>query len=363
MRFVYAFGVIHGIHGNQGSHAIANDERCAMHGGADAEARCVTCGRPLCSSCTAFESDDALACGACENTHRSAGTTRIATAMVFASVVFLSSIGVALAQWRLTHQAVWWSVAAGGVAVLFAFPLATWALRPEYKPRSRIDVRRIEEGPSALGGGPYRVPAPPRRRLVARALAPAPLSGKGTAAVLGAAMLLTALTVPFAIHQPSWIDFEVVLGGFWVATTGTLAFVLYRGTVSDDYAAKSPRSWFGGNGPSWLSGVGDIGSGLGDIGGEGCAGAIAGIFIAIIAAVLFFVLAWIFVELLLPAMLFVTYTLLCGAIRHVTNDRHGCENKLGRSLAYGALWATAYLAPLGAVTWAVHAFLRAKHGI
>ena len=342
----------------------ADPNKCMVHANADAEARCGTCQRPLCSTCIAYENEGAFACGACEYRYQSAGTTRIATSLVLAAIVFASLIGVAVAQVRLTHQPGWWALAVAGVVVLIGLPLATWILRPEYAPRARVDVSRLNEGPSALGS-PYRVPGRSRARVLARALVPAPpLSGKGTAAALGACMLITALAVPFALHQPSWVDFEAVIGGFWIATTATLAYVLYRGSVSDDYAMHSPRMWFKGGGgssggSSWWSNIGSIGD-VGDA--EGCAGAIIGVIAFIAATIVLIALAWLFVELLLPLMLYVSYTLLCGAIRHVSNDRHGCENKLPRAMAYATLWSTVYLAPFAAVTWAAHAYLRVKHG-
>ena len=48
------------------------------------------------------------------------------------------------------------------------------------------------------------------------------------------------------------------------------------------------------------------------------------------------------VELLFPAAFLFSYWLVLKAIARVTNDRHGCDGKLGRAVAYGALWATIY---------------------
>jgi hypothetical protein len=38
----------------------------------------------------------------------------------------------------------------------------------------------------------------------------------------------------------------------------------------------------------------------------------------------------------------------------VVNDRRHCRGRLGRSVAWGFIWATAYMAPLAAAVWFIH---------
>jgi hypothetical protein len=64
------------------------------------------------------------------------------------------------------------------------------------------------------------------------------------------------------------------------------------------------------------------------------------------------------VELVAPLTFFLTYWLFMRAIGRVANDRHGCEGDLSRSMGWGALWATAYVLPIAALTWALHALHR-----
>jgi hypothetical protein len=64
------------------------------------------------------------------------------------------------------------------------------------------------------------------------------------------------------------------------------------------------------------------------------------------------------VELVVPALFFSTYVLVRGALARVANDDHGCEGSLARAAGWGALWATVYIAPLGLLVFALHAFVR-----
>ena len=86
------------------------------------------------------------------------------------------------------------------------------------------------------------------------------------------------------------------------------------------------------------------------------------LFIAVVAALAAFALAaaWWLVELAFPAVFFLLYWLVVKAIARVANDRHGCEGDIGRSIAWGALWAALYTLPIAAVVWAVHLVLAAR---
>jgi hypothetical protein len=69
-------------------------------------------------------------------------------------------------------------------------------------------------------------------------------------------------------------------------------------------------------------------------------------------------LGWAIVELLAPVLLVCAYVVLVAALRRVANDRHGCEGNLGRSILWGALWATVYTLPLAAVVALGHLIAR-----
>jgi len=103
------------------------------------------------------------------------------------------------------------------------------------------------------------------------------VSGKASAAILVACLALTAvLIIPLARRFPPWIDFEIVLVGWWLVWVIALAILLYRGSqITDDHAHRGPRDWlapFRKNRPSekelsdwpwWIWAVPD---------GEGCVG-------------------------------------------------------------------------------------------
>ncbi|HMR11238.1 MAG TPA: hypothetical protein PKA88_35905 [Polyangiaceae bacterium] len=60
------------------------------------------------------------------------------------------------------------------------------------------------------------------------------------------------------------------------------------------------------------------------------------------------------IELVLPALFAVAYLAVRGGIARVANDDHDCAGDLGRSAAWGTLWATLYALPLAGAVWAVH---------
>jgi hypothetical protein len=218
-------------------------------------------------------------------------------------------------------------------------------------------------------GGPYRAAGPFRR-------APAlpPLSGRLTALALLLSLGFTALVVPFAMRLPRWVEAEVVLGTWWLTWAVALATMLYRGQRVVDDHRFDPHLWLPGSdaedtstsGPAARSGnpgepkkSGGWGlSGLDGLGSldEGCL-YILGAALLIGVAV---VTAWLLVELVVPALFTLAYMLLVRAMARVTNDRHGCQGEPLRAVAYGALWATAYVVPLGLVVLVVHAIWRSR---
>jgi hypothetical protein len=182
------------------------------------------------------------------------------------------------------------------------------------------------------------------------------VSGRVSAGVLVICLALTAvLIIPLARRFPPWIDFEIVLGGWWLVWVIAIAILLYRGSrISDNHVLRGPRDWlapFRRNRPfenkstdwwPWLiSGTPDV---------EGCL-IVLGI---ILALVIVLVGIWFLIEILIPALAFVAYFLIRGMLAQVTNDRHRCQGSVIRATLWGSLWATVYTLPFGLLVWLVH---------
>jgi len=325
---------------------------CLAHGDSAVIERCSSCQRGLCERCETFNEGELAICRGCEARTRSQSTTRFAVSAIFSVIASATLIAVALYQKRTTGQLRWVVLAAVGGVALLVLPLLMRASRPSLEKR--------EAAPdNAMPNAPYRAPGRNPARMVARAFAPPILtSAKRTVIVLGLCLLFTGVAVPFVLHQAPWVEMEAVLGASWLALTITLAMLLYRGhQLHDDHKMGETKGW---NLPNVADGISSLPVG-GDA--EGCLGAIVGIIVAIMVAIVAFIVAWFLIELLLPALAYLAYVLLAGAINNVTSDRHGCQGKLGRSIGYGTLWSTVYLAPIATTVWAVHAYLRARHGV
>jgi hypothetical protein len=192
----------------------------------------------------------------------------------------------------------------------------------------------------------------PDRSLANRLRLPR-LSGKASAAWLVVCFALTAVLIPMALRLPVWIAFEIVVAAWWAIWLVVLSGLLYRGQrISDDHQLGEPRNWFAGdsNRParsdsdrSWWDGF-FWGSFWGD--GEGL--------LIILGLIVLVGLIWFLFEVAIPVLLFLLYFITRGMLAHVVNDRHHCRGRLGRALAWGFLWATAYTVPLAAGVWLVH---------
>ncbi|MFO0553305.1 MAG: hypothetical protein U0271_33285 [Polyangiaceae bacterium] len=248
-----------------------------------------------------------------------------------------------------------------GAGVVAAALLLLLALRPsksdgEVAARDRALDAEDEAAPESLAPAhPFRQHA---RRVVAR-LAPR-TSGRGAVFAVATALLLTAGLVPTALHLPRWVEFEAVLGCWWLAFATTLTVLLYRGErVTDDYvfigfgARRSPEKKSSGS----SSFFGNLDLPDGCSGCSGCSGDGEGFLIAlvVIVGVLFALGAlWVLVEIAAPLLVFFTYALLVRALRQVANDKHGCSGNLARSIGWGALWAAIYVGPLAGIVFIVH---------
>lgn len=211
---------------------------------------------------------------------------------------------------------------------------------------------------------------PPRR--LGRLLRLPRLSGKASAACLIVFFFATALLIPGVVRLPLWIDFEIVLGIWWLGWLIVLAVLLYRGQrVTDDHQLGQPRNWLKAltgqekakdsldirkrDSSGWWDGL----WWLAPVGGEGCAVLLAVVILLIVA---FFAL-WFIIEIAIPLVVFLLYCGARGMLAAAINDRHRCQGRPGRALVWGLVWATVYTVPLAGVVWCVHHFFGPAAGI
>ena len=217
-------------------------------------------------------------------------------------------------------------------------------------------------------GSPFRAQA---RRVL---LAAAPrISGQATALVVGASLVASAVLLPASLKLPRWIEAELVLALWWAILLGVLSVLLYRGfRIRDDFVYFAPwdrPSSPPADGKAKAEGKAKAGNSGASSGcaslnlADGCSGGLdgEGCLVAIVVGVgmaVAFGAAWVAVELAMPVVFLVMYWAFMRAIGRVANDWHGCEGSLGKSLGWGALWATIYVVPIALVTGAVHALHR-----
>jgi hypothetical protein len=148
---------------------------------------------------------------------------------------------------------------------------------------------------------------------------------------------------------------EIVLGLWWCVWAVTLTRLLYTGRrLSDDHELTSPRSWFSSDksksNAAWS---------LFDIPLEGCAvEGCAWFFAAILIIGVAIAGLWLMIEVIIPLLAFVMYSLVRGMLAKVANDEHGCEGQPLRSFGWASVWATVYIAPLAFLVWLVHLMAR-----
>lgn len=334
---------------------------CAGHPLRSAVCRCGTCGAPLCDACFEHLIDAYPACARCGYELATRQQRSISLALT------LTGAAVGGAGWLFSrgHLQALPAALAGAAGVVLAALIALWVRSGRGGELEKRDREAPHEPP------PERAPRHPyrqRARHLAMRLSPK-ISGAGTALALGVSFVLAAAIFPTALSLPRWLEAEIVLGVCWLLMTSALSLLLYRGyRLKDDYlfvspfgtkpappASPSPAPAPTKEGKSssldLLSGC-DCSSGC-SFDGEG--GMV--LLLIVLGALLLGGAAWVVVEIALPVVVFVAYTLLLSAMKHVAHDRHGCEGSLARSVGWGALWAALFVAPLGLVVAAVHVAL------
>lgn len=316
-----------------------------------AATRCKSCSRRLCKQCWQRTVDAEPWCELCI-----ADLETAARAGWPLAITLLGIGGVAIAfgwRWETRYGreatvAFWVSF-----AIIIAIIAGVLAFRKDQRSHGRTIAARLPDDEPAFDAD-ARVGHPYRRRLVraAKLLAP-PVSGRSTTLIVALCLALPALALPAALGLPRWLEAEIVLASWWLVWASALSLLLFRGfRLSHDYVLRAPRSPLElGSGSSSGSGCGDIGSGCSD---PGCGEGIVVVLLAAVAAVVTLAAAWLLVELVVPALFFLAYILVRGALARVANDDHGCEHIFFRAVGWGALWATVYVAPLALVVWAVH---------
>jgi len=216
---------------------------------------------------------------------------------------------------------------------------------------------------SALGLGtrhvvvaaPEETPFPqhPFRGAQPARSAPERLSARRVATMLSAGLVMTALGVPFILHRARWVEIEAVLLGWWSVWVLVLGIVAYRGVETrDDWTFAVSLPWQRHTHASVPAGPQRKRRLLLEIlGAANDLEAVAVAVLVLVVLVLAFAGAWVILEMLVPALFFVAYVALLGALRRIRRYE-GSARAIGAAM----LWATAYVGPLALTVWLVHVF-------
>lgn len=74
---------------------------------------------------------------------------------------------------------------------------------------------------------------------------------------------------------------------------------------------------------------------------------------------LLLLLAWLLVEVALPASFFLAYRLVRNSLHRVSTHGRTCQGRPGRALVHGVFWASGYAMPLAMLVLVLHRFVRA----
>jgi len=173
------------------------------------------------------------------------------------------------------------------------------------------------------------------------------VSGRWTVFWLLVCFILTGVLIPLILKLPKWIEFEIVVGIWWLLWAMILTKLLYTGEqVLDDHSLKKPNDWLG------IGNAGDVSGCGGD--SEGC--------VVLLGLVVALILVWFLIEIAIPLVFFLLYFLIRAMLAHVINERPSCQGNLVYSLFRGLLWATLYTLPLAGSIWAIHWMMVKKGG-
>ena len=205
-------------------------------------------------------------------------------------------------------------------------------------------------------------------RVLERAAAIPGLSARKAVLVLAGCFILAAILFPVAMHQPRWIEFEIVVGAWWVIWVVALTALLYSGRplvhdfdrrqlpslrrsqTSDPAKASRTKG-------SWTDGLsfGDFSIPAGD--GEGGLAILLAVLGAIVALLVVAALVFVAVEFIVPAIALGAYALIRGQLLLVQRNRGAAAGNLAASILRGVTWATIFMAPLALAVWVGHTLL------
>jgi hypothetical protein len=332
--------------------------KCKDHAGTPAVARCSSCNRAMCGTCLRFSINERPACVRCAYEASTRPQRRLSLAVVFPS--FAAGAGF----WLVRRYDLWpdqaASLAFAAVVVLLIAGLvgstARSARGKEVRYREEEEEPQYVEDPMQGAGNPYRAGA----RRVLLAVSPR-VSGKLTALVVLASLVGASILVPASVRLPRWIEAEMVLGLWWLVMAVTLVVLLYRGfRLNDDLVVFMPwdRPQASKRGGATTEKSSMSLDGCGGLTGDGCSGLDGeGAVVALVVGLVLVVAlgaAWVMVEVAMPLVFLLMYSLLMRAIRRAARDRRGCAGDIGKSLASGLFWATLYILPLAGLAYAAH---------
>lgn len=196
------------------------------------------------------------------------------------------------------------------------------------------------------------LPRHPFRGALPARPAPERLSARFVATLLAAGLVATALGVPLLMHRARWVEIETVLLGWWSVWTIALGIIAYRGVeTSDDWTFAVSLPWQRRHAPAPAGPQRKRRLLLEILGAANDLEAIAFALVVVAVLLLAFAGAWLVLEMLVPALFFVAYVALLGALRRIRRYEGSA-----RAVAAAMLWATAYVGPLALVVWLVHVF-------
>ncbi|MBK7579263.1 MAG: B-box zinc finger protein [Myxococcales bacterium] len=325
--------------------------RCSAHPVETALARCQRCSALLCGDCFRLYAGGKPCCDACAVELSSGPASRWPFAIAFAAI----ALAISFAGYRLEGSVEIWGISAV-VAVVVAVVLgftgpsssATASVElserePDLEPADQLLVRAAQ---------PYRV----RVARVARRIVP--LSGRATALVMTAALVLSAVVLPLGLKLPHWIEAELVVGVWWLAVASLLTGLLYTGRrlAEDHRLALGVRGSHDGGDKAAKGAKSPLGDLAGCGSAAGCGEVIAVVAVLAVAAAA----AWLVVEIVLPVAVFAVYFFLVKAVGRVARDQHDCEGRLGRAMLWGAAWASVYAVPIALLILTIQAVVQLR---
>ena len=322
---------------------------CNAHPASSAVARCQRCNVALCDDCFRLLADGKPCCEICALELASGPPSRWPFAVAFAAMALAICLVGAHAEGASPTLEIW--LPAGLIALVIALGIGLTGPKSDAKPKPVISEREVElaAGEGLLG----RAKNPYRARIARVARRVVPLSGKATALAMTAAFVVSAAVLPIGLRLPRWVEFELVLAVWWLGMAGLASVLLFKGwRLAEDHRLAIELPSLGqsaASGPGKKSQGGWADPGCSDLGGCGEA------FIIVLVLAVAAIAAWLVVEIVLPVLVFAVYYLVVKSLARVARDLHGCEARLARSLFWGSVWGTLYLAPLSGLVWMVHA--------